>query len=193
MKKRILIILGHPAREHSSFCGALAASYEKAALANGHKVQFISVGQLRFDPILHEGYRGDQPPELDILDVQEKICWAEHLVIIYPMWEYMIPALLKGFFERCFTKGFAYEVKSKNPFKTGLLHGKSVRVIHTTGMPAIIYRFYYGAHGAKALRDMLKFCGINPVRITYFGSIESSDSSRKRYLKKVEALGHAGI
>jgi putative NADPH-quinone reductase len=193
MTKRILIILGHPAHARQSFCEALAVAYQEGAQKAGHEAQLVRVARLRFDPVLHEGYEGNQPPEPDIADAQEKVRWAEHLVIVYPMWEYMIPALLKGFFERTFTPGFAYALKSKNPRRNGLLGGKSVRLIQTTGMATILYRLFFMAHGAKALRDMLRFCGIAPARITYFGMIEGSDHRRKRYLEKAQALGRAGI
>ena len=155
-------------------------------------MQFINIAKLHFDPILHEGYLGNQLPEADIVDAQEKVRWADHIVIVYPLWEYMIPALLKGFFERCFTKGFAYDLRSKNPFRNGLLGGKSVRLIQTMGMPAIAYRFYFMAHGAKALKSMLGFCGLAPIRITYFGMIEDSDKRRKDYLESSQKLGANG-
>lgn len=193
MTKRILIILGHPAHGRQSFAEALALAYQAGAQSAGQEVQLVSVARLRFDPILHEGYQGNQPPEPDIADAQEKVIWAEHLVFIYPMWGYMIPALLKGFFERAFTPGFAYAAKSSNPLKRGLLGGKSARLIQTMGMPGLVYRLLYRAHGAKALRDMLKFCGIAPVRISYFGTIDESDSRRKTYLQKTQALGQAGL
>ena len=192
MTKRILIILGHPAKERQSFCEALAAAYESSAQSAGHEVQLIKLAQLKFDPILHEGYNGDQPPELDIIDAQAKLKWAEHLVFIYPMWGYMIPALLKGFLERTFTPDFAYAAKSSNPLKHGLLSGKSVRIIQTTGMPGFVYRILYRAHGAKALQNMLKFCGLAPIRISYFGAIDS-DAKRKTYLEKTQLLGHSGL
>ena len=192
MAKHILIILGHPARERQSFCEMLALAYQKGAQEAGHDVQFLNVAQLHFDPILHEGYQGNQPLEPDIAEAQDKVRWAELLVVVYPMWEYMIPALLKGFFERTFTQGFAYARESKNPFRKGLLEGKSARLIQTTGMPSIIYRFFHMAHGAKALKSMFGFCGIRPINITYFGSVEGSDSRRKSYLEKAEALGRAG-
>ena len=191
MTKRILIILGHPAKARQSFSEALAEAYLAGAQSAGHEVQFVSIAQLNFDPILHEGYQGNQPLEPDIADAQEKVRWAEHLVFVYPMWGYMIPALLKGFFERTFTPDFAYATKSNNPIKRGLLGGKSARIIQTTGMPSLVYRLLYRAHGAKALRDMLKFCSIAPVRISYFGSIDESDAKRKRYLEKSQALGQA--
>ena len=159
----------------------------------GHDVQLISVARLNFDPILHEGYQGHQPPEPDLADAQDKIRWAQHLVFIYPMWAYMIPALLKGFFERTFTPAFAYAVKSSSPMKRGLLGGKSMRLIQTMGMPDLAYRLIYRAHGAKALKSMLTFCGISPVRSTYFGMIEQGDPRRKTYLAKTQALGQAGL
>jgi len=193
MTRRILIILGHPAHARRSFCEALALAYQAGAQGAAHEVQFVSVAHLTFDPILHEGYEGHQPPEPDLADTQEKIRWAEHLVFVYPMWAYMIPALLKGFFERTFTPGFAYAVKSSNPLKSGMLAGKSVRLIQTMGMPGLAYRLLYQGHGAKALKSMLKFCGISPVRITYFGMIDEGDPRRKTYLAKAQALGQAGL
>jgi NAD(P)H dehydrogenase (quinone) len=192
MTKRILIILGHPAHERRSFCEALAASYQEGAQESGHEVKLIKVAQLHFDPILHEGYQGNQSPEPDIAAAQEKVRWAEHLVIVYPMWVYMIPALLKGFFERTFTEGFAYGLKSRNPLKKGLLNGKSARIIQTMGMPTIMYRLMHRAHGAKALRSALQFCGIAPVRMTFCGMIEGGDRRRKAYLEKAKVLGRTG-
>ena len=193
MAKRILIIIGHPAKARLSFSEALAEAYQAGAQSAGHEVQLVNIAQLNFDPILHEGYQGNQPLESDIADAQEKVRWAELLVFVYPMWGYMIPALLKGFFERAFTPGFAYAEKSSNPLKSGLLIGKSARIIQTTGMPSLVYRLLYRAHGAKALKSMLKFCGIASVCITYFGSIDESDAKRKTYLERTQALGRSGL
>lgn len=193
MKKRILIILGHPAHERKSFCEVLALAYQEAAQQAGNEVHFLNIAQLRFDPILHEGYQAKQLLEPDIASAQEKILWAELLVIIYPMWQFMIPALLKGFFERTLTQDFAYTLNTKNPLKNRLLKGKAVRLLQTMGMPSIIYRLLLMAHGAKALKRMLSFCGIHPINATYFGMIEGSDNRRKNYIKKAQMLGQAGI
>lgn len=194
MTKRILIVIGHPAKMRQSFSEALAGAYQQGAQGAqgaGYEVRLVNISQLNFDPILHEGYYGEQSPELDIINAQRIILWAEHLVFIYPLWGYMIPALLKGFFERTFTPGFAYSKKSNNPLKSGLLSGKSAHIIQTTGMPSLVYRLFYRAHGAKALKSMLKFCGITPIRITYFGSIDVSEDKRKIYLEKTKRLGNA--
>lgn len=62
------------------------------------------------------------------------------------------------------------------------------------GMPAFIYRWYFGAHGLKSLeRNILRFCGIAPIRETLIGSVEAmGDAKRRRWIARIEALGSAG-
>ena len=60
----------------------------------------MRLGDLRFDPVLREGYQQVQALEPDLLQAQANILWAEHLVLVYPIWWGGIPALLKGFFDR---------------------------------------------------------------------------------------------
>ena len=189
---KILIILGHPAKKRQTFSEALAKAYQEGAIEGGHEVRLYKVADKQFDPILHEGYGEEQTAEPDIAEAQERILWADHLVFVYPLWEYMIPALLKGFLERTFTRGFAYLERDSRE-KRKLLAGRSARLIQTSGMPAFLYRFRYRAHGMKALRDLLGFCGIGPVRASCFGMIEAADDARrKRWLKKMKILGAKG-
>ena len=189
---KMLIILGHPARKRQSFSEALANAYKDGAIESGHEVCLYKVAEKQFDPILHEGYFEEQTAEPDIAEARERILWADHLVFVYPLWEYMIPALLKGFLERTLTRGFAYLERDSQ--KNGkLLAGKSARLIQTSGMPAIMYRFWYRAHGMKALRDMLGFCGIRPVHASCFGMMKTADDARrKRWLNEINILGSKG-
>jgi NAD(P)H dehydrogenase (quinone) len=189
---KILIILGHPARKRQSFSEALANAYKDGAIEGGHEVCLYKVADKQFDPILHEGYEEEQAAEPDIAEARERILWADHLVFVYPLWEYMVPALLKGFLERTLTRGFAYLERDSQ--KNGkLLACKSARLIQTSGMPAIIYRFWYRAHGMKALRDMLGFCGIRPVHASCFGMMKTADDARrKRWLNEINILGSKG-
>lgn len=193
MLRRILIILGHPAQTHPSFCEKIALTYKAEAEAAGYIVEMVRAAELKFDPILHEGYKGEQLPEEDIKSLQRKISDAEHIVFVYPLWQLMIPALLKGVLERTLTPGFAYALKAANPLRAGLLQGKSARLIQTMGMPAFAYRLFFGAHGAKALAGILRFCGMGPIRITYFGMIEDQKSHRhEHYLNTARHLGKGG-
>lgn len=52
--KRILLIVGSPKRK--SFCHLLAECYAQGARSKDHVVRELKLGELAFDPILHEGY-----------------------------------------------------------------------------------------------------------------------------------------
>jgi len=193
MGKRILVVNGNPATLRQSFSAALAHAYEDGSLDGGHEIRRLDIATLTFDPVLHEGLQGEQALEPDLVRAQADIAWARHLVFIYPMWQFGIPALLKGFCERTLTPGFAYALSGRKPLDLGLLKGRSARLIQTMGMPQSLYRFGYGAHGGKAFRSALGYCGIGPVRMSFLGEIEGSDAARRRYLAEVHQLGFQGI
>ncbi|HEX6144899.1 MAG TPA: NAD(P)H-dependent oxidoreductase [Geminicoccaceae bacterium] len=188
----IALILGHP-RPDGSYCRALAGAYADAARAAGHRVTLIEVAALEGDPVLRDParhQRGEVPEALR--PAQEAIGRAKHLVVIYPLWLGAMPALLKGFLEQVMTPGFAYTMGdgAKGRWTKGL-KGKSARIIVTMGMPAFVYRWYFGAHSLKSLkRNILGFCGVGPIRATLFGGIEAVDDARRRgWLEQVADLG----
>ena len=193
MPKRILIIHGHPDPAGGHFCHALAEAYAVGARSGGHEVQIAPLAALDF-PLLRsqaEFEHGALPPALRVW--QELIRNAEHLVIIYPLWLGTMPALLKGFLEQVFRPDFA--VKRTAPgrmWRKGLI-GKSARIVVTMGMPAFVYRWYFGAHSLKSLRrNVLSFVGIKPVRATLIGLVETSSAKRKSgWLAKLRQLGAA--
>lgn len=189
--KKICIIVGHAQR--GTFCEALGEAYMHGAGTAGHQARLFVLSRMTFDPVLHEGFSKVQALEPDLEEAQQAIGWADHLVIVFPLWLGTLPAILKGFLERVLLPGFAFESDAGFAGYRPLLKGKSARVIITMGMPALIYRFYFGAHALKMLkRNILNFVGIGPVRHTLFGGIGmSSDATRRRWLTKVQALGHA--
>jgi putative NADPH-quinone reductase len=76
-----------------------------------------------------------------------------------------------------------------------LFRGKSARVVVTMGMPALAYRWYFGAHSLKSLeRNILKFVGMKPVRDTVFGMVEdASDDRRRRWLDRMRRFGERAL
>lgn len=186
---RIAIIVGHARRD--TFCEAIANAYRKGAEAAGHEVRLFVLSRLRFDPILHEGFSSPQPLEPDLARAQEAIGWANHIVIVFPLWFGTLPAILKGFIERVFQPGFAIEGTIKAGTYRARLQGRSAHVIMTMGMPGIVYRWYYGAHALKMLRrNILEFVGIRPVRTTIHGMVEAvSTDTRAGWLAAAEAAG----
>ena len=190
MSKRIVIIQGHPDSTHSHFGHLLAEAYAESAKQSGHQVKTLNVAKLNFSLLNSEDEFENQSPANDIQEAQDAIMWAEHIVILYPLWLGTMPAILKGFWEQVLRPGFAMTSGDRNSWPKKLLKGRSARIVITMGMPAFIYRWFYGAHSLKNLkRNILGFCGISPIKDTLIGSIENmSDSEREAWLKKLKEL-----
>lgn len=192
--KRIALIQGHPDPDENRFCRVLAKAYLAGASSAGHQIEVIDIARLEF-PILRTQAEFEAGPVSEsIRRAQQLIEWAEHLVIIYPLWLGSMPAYLKAFFEQVFRPGFAADKSAEaKPWKKRLT-GRSARIVITMGMPAFIYRFYYLAHSLKSLeRNILGFCGIMPVKETLIGMVEAIDNKKRRqWLERLEKLGHAG-
>ena len=128
-----------------------------------------------------------------MLDAQAAIRWADHLVIVFPLWLGTVPALLKGFLEQIFRPGFAFIAAGGRFPRKGLV-GKSARVVVTMGMPALWYRSFFRAHGVRGVEQgILQFCGIKPVRESFFGLVETKDAkARAKWLDQLTKLGRSG-
>lgn len=190
MPKRILIIQGHPDSASRHFCHALADEYAKGAQDANHEARRIEVAQLDF-PLLRtkeEFEKGEPAPA--IRQAQEAIRWADHVVILYPLWLGSMPALLKAFLEQVLRPGFAFEYQ-RGGMPKQLLKGTSARIVITMGMPSLIYRWIYFAHSLRSLkRNILASCGIAPVRSTLIGNIEGmKDEQRMAWLDEIRGIG----
>ncbi|MEO8344786.1 MAG: NAD(P)H-dependent oxidoreductase [Betaproteobacteria bacterium] len=192
MGKRILVILGHPDPRPERLCRGLAEAYHRSATDAGHEVRVVDVTRLEFAALRSQAdWEGAVPDGLR--DAQEAIRWAEHLVIVFPIWLGTMPALLKAFFEQVLRPGFAMEVSGPGRWNK-LLTGRSARLIVTMGMPAFLYRWYFRAHGIRSFeRNVLDFVGIGPTQETLIGMVEGRDlETRQRWLAKVSELGRSG-
>ena len=193
--KRIVIIQGHPDPRYDRFCHALEASYVQGAKEGRNEIKLIQVAKLDF-PILRTKEDFEEGELLQcIKSSQEAIRWAEHLVIFYPLWLGTMPALLKGFFEQVFRYGFALSTGNNEKMPKGLLSERTARIVVTMGMPAFIYRWYYGSHSLKSLeRNILKLSGIGPIKESLIGMVDEVDKKRRyKWLKEMCVLGKKGI
>jgi putative NADPH-quinone reductase len=189
MSKRILVILGHPAEE--SFCGAISNSYVAGAQAAGNEVRQISLGNLSFDPVLHNGYATIQELEPDLVAAQTAISWAQHIVFVYPIWWGAMPALLKGFIDRLFLPGFAFKYREDSQFWDRLLSGRSAHLLVTMDTPPWYFRWVYRMPGHNQMkRTILEFSGMKPVTISSFGPIkDSNQQKREKWLAQANTYG----
>lgn len=190
MGRRILIINGHPDPRPERLCAALAEAYAKGAFLAGHETGRLDVGALDF-PLLRtaEEFAESSPPPAEIARAQDQIRWAEHLVIVFPLWHGGMPALLKGFFEQTFRHDLAFRASGLG--WKGLLEGRSARIVVPMGMPGAAYSLLFGAHGVKHLeRSILWMSGVKPVAHTFLGGVgEGSPAKTGRWLRRMGELG----
>lgn len=191
MSKKILILLGHPDKE--TFSGLLADQYQTSATEAGHEVARVNLGDLSFDPILHKGYKEIQNLEPDLLALQEKFNWADHIVIVYPNWWCTMPALLKGLFDRFWLPGFAFNFDRQSKKLIKRLSGKTARVIIVAGTTSPFMTWWkYGDYTNEIQYGILEFAGIK-TGVTALGPCEQVDDSvREKWINKIANLGKKG-
>lgn len=189
MSKRILVILGHP--RHDSLCGAIANAYVEGAKSTKNEIQQIFLGDLSFDPVLHNGYSTIQELEPDLVAGQAAITWAQHIVFVYPIWWGTMPALLKGFIDRVFLPGFAFRYREDSRFWDRLLSGRSAHLLVTMDTPPWYFRWVYRMPGHHQMKQtILEFSGITPVAISNFGPVKGSNrQQRAKWLTQAKAYG----
>lgn len=195
MPKKIFLLLGHP--DKSGVCGEMADSYEAAAKAAGHTIERLNIGEMQFDPILHKGYRAMQECEPDLVKFQELVKWADHFVIMYPVWWVGMPAILKGLFDRAWLPGSAFRyIKTKAGTRTIFWHrlfrGKTARIFMTSGTQPLLVRFLPGNVNAQLRWGILWFAGFS-VRTKWYGPAENiPEATKARWLAQVRSIGAQG-
>jgi putative NADPH-quinone reductase len=178
MGQRILIIDGHPDPDPKRLGHALAHIYAEAATAGGHEIKQLTLAHLQIPP-LSSRFEWEQPATGVIKDCQDAVLWANHIVIIYPLWLGALPALTKAFFEQVFRPSFAFDRKREGTLSPGYLEGKSARIIVTTGMPGWFYRWFFFSLTLRSLkRNILYYVKIAPVSSTIIGSVEEMSPKR---------------
>lgn len=186
--KRVLVLNGNPDPAPERLSSALAQAYSDGAKAAGCTVERIDIGGLEFPQLrTATGFAADAEAQ-DIRRAQSAFLAAKHVTFIYPLWLGGPPALLKAFMEQIGCNQFLLQANG-NRFPRGGLKGRSASVIVTMGMPPILYRTLFGAHGVKAFdRSILRLAGFRPIRTHLFGG--SAIAGRcEALIEKVQKLG----
>jgi len=191
--RKITILQGHPDNDPARLCRALAAAYAEGARAGGHSVKEVDIARLDV-PFLRtqNDFELGLMPE-GLAEAGEALAWADHVVLVFPLWLGTLPALAKAFLEQVLRPGTAFRYNDGGvPEK--LLTGRSVRIVVTMGMPAFVYRWWYGAHGLRGLeRNILSFVGLGPIRRSLFGGVGTANEEKRRlWLARMASLGREG-
>jgi len=131
---KILILLAHPSSD--SFNHAIAAKVHETLLSMRHEVIFHDLYAENFDPLLGAN---EIPKDGEYNDSIRQHCEelqnAEGIVIVHPNWWGMPPAIMKGYIDRVFRPGIAYEFEEGDygeGIPKGLLKAKTAIVFNTS-------------------------------------------------------------
>lgn len=193
--KKILLLMGHP--DADSLTGQMALLYESAAKKAGHEVRRFNIGQMRFDPILHKGYKQIQELEPDLKEFQRAVLWCEHFVVLYPNWWQTMPAPLKGLFDRVWLPEVMfrfYKVGLRGQLKMWkrIMRGKTARVFVLSGSPSLIIWLLFGDYTNEIKKGILWFAGFK-VRVTRLGPCDHAPEwLLTNWRRRVAWLGRLG-
>jgi putative NADPH-quinone reductase len=145
---KTLIVFNHP--HEGSYCTSILHAVEKGLKAGGHPCRIINLDKDGFDPVMRSkdlkafAMAGkdmdDALLEVDplVMKYKENLEWAEHLVMIFPIWWMTSPAMTKGFIDKVIFPAVAYNmVKGR---LVSRLPVRKVTVITTMNTPSDIYK-----------------------------------------------------
>jgi NAD(P)H dehydrogenase (quinone) len=186
-----LIVVAHPAED--SFTMALARAYRSELEKLGHSQQTYDLYRMGFNPVLAEHellpVSADHPASADVVHAQDAIRACDVLNVIYPLWWLSMPAMMKGYIDRVFARGFAYE--SRNGVVQGLLSGRQSVLITISGapLPSLVKSGDWGA--VQALQDahILRAAGFELLEHVHFDEVAPhlAETIVEQHLERVRA------
>ncbi len=148
---RILAVCCHPSRE--SFHADLRAEVLGRLAADGHLLTVIDLYAEGFDPVLREAeWRAQGDAGLKAPDIERHVAElrsAQALLLIYPTWWYGMPAMLKGWLDRVWLPGVAFEIENGRIRRHMLSNIRQFAVVTTHGSPRWFIRLFMGEPGRK--------------------------------------------
>lgn len=183
---KYLIVYAHP--NSASFNHAILETVTTELKKNKKEFKVRDLYKMKFNPVLQKKELTGSLPQ-DIKKEQAYIRSADVLIFIFPIWWSAMPAMLKGYIDRVFSFGFAYDIACDGA--VGLLQGKKVFLISTTGAS----KEEYEKMGAFKMMNMsidgaiFQFAGMEVIGHKYFSSVPTvSAKERKAMLREVKEL-----
>ena len=181
MKKNILIITAHPSDKNLT--KGISDIYVEEKEKQGHTIDLVDLYTDKQLPFVAYKSNDDLKNLSDeVKYYQEKVTWADEIVFVYPFWWGTYPAILKNWVDAVLTMGFAAKY-GENGRPIGLLQGKRVRVISTSGAPTFIYCLNGIRRANKKIwkQTIVEFCGMKFDGYHLFGGMDTK-------AKKVEKM-----
>jgi NAD(P)H dehydrogenase (quinone) len=168
---RVLVIYCHPVAE--SFASAVHAAVVRALAEAGHAVTDVDLYGEKFDPVMsrqeRQDYLNTAHNERLVKRYDDQLVDAEALVLVYPAWWYGMPAMLKGYFDRVWLPGVAFDVLPDGTVSTERLRQlRRIVVVTTYGGSWWMVRLAIGDPARKLIgRAVRALCARN-CRVTWY-------------------------
>jgi NAD(P)H dehydrogenase (quinone) len=188
----ILTVLCHPSP--ASFSHSVAQCFNDGARSVGHTVEVADLYAERFDPVMTERdlqqFDGIAMPEA-IQREQARIERADALCLVYPVWWYGMPAMMKGWFDRVWSAGWAYHWQH-DP-EGSLLNARPCTMLIPLGASdKQLQRWGYRDEIEHLWRyGVLGYCGVDPIRIELLTDSAFDSGTHARHLEVATAAGRA--
>ncbi len=131
---RALVLFAHPCPE--SFSAALHTRVVETLTARGWEVDDCDLNAEGFSPVLTEaerrGYHDVGPNLAPVQPYVERVQAAQALVLVFPVWNFGYPAILKGFFDRVFLPGVSFRLEA-GKVRPNLTHIRKLAAVTTYG------------------------------------------------------------
>jgi putative NADPH-quinone reductase len=184
-EKKILVILANPDTKFDKRAGVisdLCYTFCDTCLQNNQSIDFIDLYKERFDPVSYPDEKDSQA-----LEYQIRIRKADYIVIFHPVWWGTMPAILKGFCDKVFQSGFAYNFQGG--FTHGLLKNKKAIIVAVSKSPKwqvnIVYSNILNVMWKRAIFDV---CGIKSKFFLFSNLRRVSDGQIEAWHKKITGL-----
>lgn len=133
---RVLWVHGHPESDSLNHQLMETASRNLRCRA---EVTVVDLYELGWNPVLDSGeLSGTGGPAPEVVAQQHLLRECDLLIVQFPLWWHGMPAIVKGWFDRVFSLGFAYGIKHPETGRTlkygdGGLAGRRALTIVTAG------------------------------------------------------------
>jgi len=187
---RVLVVFAHPLED--SYGAALRDAVVQSLKEGGHTVDLCDLYREGFDPVLsvreQQVYRDTASNTEAVAEHVHRLKRAEGVVFVFPSWWYGMPAILKGYFDRVWLPGVAFDFGPKAivPLLRNL---RLFGVITTTGAPEWFTRFYVGNPSRKVLMRGLARLMVarraERVWLALYGMEKASAVTRAAFIQRV--------
>jgi len=191
---RIQVVYCHPLAD--SYCHALFGTIVAALEERGHTVVATDLYSEGFDPVLSRDERRtyfDEPYDTSGVAAYVRVLReVDGIVFCFPHWWFAMPALLKGYFDRVWAPGIAFEHDlAAGRIRPLLRNIRLFGVVTTYGAPWWLARLWAGEPGRKILMRALRpMCGrgVRTFYLAHYGMDRSTETSRAAFIARVRRV-----